>query len=136
MQKRHKCRATLAECKIFAKHPAKGLILLESRETFDSIPDKNAYQLVVSGDTLHLCFAVQKRDKCRAMLCENWRLAGKQAVSLEGLKFKRWPLRQRLNLVKVMCAYAGAFSGFAPAIHKPSCSRVTFLASTTATIWP
>ena len=28
-----------AECKIFAKHPAKGLILLESQETFDPFFD-------------------------------------------------------------------------------------------------
>jgi len=32
-------RAQWTECKIFTKRPAKGLILLESRETFDSIPD-------------------------------------------------------------------------------------------------
>ncbi|OIO83170.1 MAG: hypothetical protein CO094_04165 [Anaerolineae bacterium CG_4_9_14_3_um_filter_57_17] len=31
--------AEWAECKIFAKRPAKGLILLESRETFDSLSD-------------------------------------------------------------------------------------------------
>ncbi|OIO84031.1 MAG: hypothetical protein CO094_01655 [Anaerolineae bacterium CG_4_9_14_3_um_filter_57_17] len=32
-------RAEWVKCKIFAKRPAKDMILLESRETFDSIPD-------------------------------------------------------------------------------------------------